>query len=60
MENLDDEMNSMFNELGLDDLEMVPKINTSKRKDYQSYFDHETTKMANHIYNADFKIFNYE
>ena len=60
MENLDDEMNNMFNELGLDELEMVPRINTSKRKNYQSYFDNETMRIANHIYNADFKTFKYE
>ena len=60
MENLDEGINSMFLDLGLPELPTIPKTNTSKRKDYNEYFDTETLEIAKNLYSADFKIFNYE
>jgi len=60
MENLDEGINSMFLDLGLPELPTIPKTNTSKRKDYNEYFDSEILEMAKNLYSADFKIFNYE
>jgi len=60
MEGLDNGLNSMFNDLGFDELKIVPKINTSKRKSYQDYYDNETKKIAKHLYDTDLKTFQYE
>jgi len=60
MEDLDVELNNMFEDLGIQELKMVPTINKSKRKPYKEYYDIETTKIVKHIYNVDFKTFGYE
>lgn len=60
MENLEEDFNSMLTELGHDKIDAIPKINKSKRKDFQSYYNDETLNIVRSIYNNDLKLFGYE
>ena len=60
MENLTDGLNNMFKDLRLPTIKETPKVNASKRKPYETYFDEESLKLAKRIYQSDLKTFQYE
>ena len=60
MESLDKDLNKMFKSLSLPELPKTPKVNASKRKKYQDYFDKEDLEIAKTLYAADLKTFQYE
>ena len=60
MENLDEGLNSMFLDLGLPTIDKISKVNASKRKPYQDYFDKDDLELANKLYESDLKTFKYE
>ena len=59
MENLQEDLDKMFDLIGMPKIE-IKKSNESSREKYEKYYDHETMKLARHYYGADLKTFGYE
>ncbi len=59
MENLQEDLDKMFDKIGIDKIE-IKKSNQSNREKYEKYYDNETMKLARSYYGADLKTFGYE
>jgi hypothetical protein len=57
-ENLKDDFKKICNKIGISTT--LPKLNVSKSKPYQEYYNDETIDLVRKTFQPDIKIFNYD
>lgn len=59
-ERLETEFPALLEELGIADAEALPRVNASERKDYLSYYDDVTRRLATDLFQRDLELFGYD
>jgi hypothetical protein len=58
-ENLENDINIIFNNFGINETIKLPHYNKTKHKNYRKYYNNKTKKIIEEIYKDDIKYFNY-
>lgn len=59
-ERLDTEFPALLEDLGIADASPLPRVNTTQREDYRSYYDRATRQLATELFLRDLALFGYD